>query len=130
MKKLIFLASIFYLLFGGGDSLYANTSKNKICSDYYENISKNKHLKSSEEDKNVLIFEEINVDFEEDFHSNNSKDSDKNNFLESKNYFLKNWNNAYSNLFFLNYLKNRFEVFSPFSGYSNPIYISIQDLRI
>ena len=75
MKKLIFLASIFYILFGGGNHLYANTSKHKICSNYNENITKNKHLKSSEEDKNVLIFEEINIDFEEDILSNKSKDS-------------------------------------------------------
>jgi hypothetical protein len=130
MKKLIFLASIFYILFGGGNHLYANISKDKICSKYNGNIIKNKHLKSSEEDKNVLIFDEITIDFEEDLNDFKSTDSNKNNLLVIKNNFLQNWYNSNSIHFNLNISNKRFEIFSPFSGYSNPIYISIQVLRI
>jgi hypothetical protein len=129
MKKYFFLILLINLLFNSGSNLYANVSKDKIHP-VKERFSKNNHIKASKEDQTIFVFDEINIDFEEEFHENNPDNSNENKFLVLKSNFLQNWYISNAKLFKLNISNNRFEIFSPFSGYSNPIYISIQVLKI
>jgi hypothetical protein len=130
MRKLVFFVCIFYLLYNGGNNTYANSFQEKICLITKEKVSKNEQTKFTEDDQNMILFEETDLDFEEELNNDNSKDLSKDNFSVKKSNFIKSFYNSESKLFVLNYFNNRFEIFSPFSGYSNPIYISIQVLRI
>ncbi len=127
MKPLVFLSYLFFLLFFGGNHLYANTSQEKKCLFTNDNSTNQKFSKITNNNQNIIILEEVDVDFEEELQNDNSN---KIKYIVKENYFLKSWQNADSKLFVLNYFNNRFKIFSPFSGYSNPIYISIQVLRI
>ncbi len=127
MKPLVFFSYLFFLLFFGGNHLYDNTSQEKKCLFTNNNSTNQKFSKITNNNHNIIILEEVDVDFEEELHNDNSN---KIKYIDKENYFLKSWQNADSKLFVLNYLNNRFEIFSPFSGYSNPIYISLQVLRI
>ncbi len=130
MKKLLFFLFIFIFQTYGGATLFGKTSREKIYSIFQKNINESNQSKLSDDNLNVFLLEESNIDFEDEFHDIKINNSGKITFLENHNNFLKSIQNFNSKLFVLKYRKNNFTVFSPFFGFSNPIYISIKILRI
>ncbi len=132
MKTIVFLFSLFYLLQGGENLLYANTKKqNDIYSVKNEDIIKNKSYEFSNEDQKITLFDETDLDLEEDIHnSDDFNDLINTEFLISKPNILTPWYSSQAKLFVLNYFNNRFEISPPFLWVSYPIYISQRVLRI
>jgi hypothetical protein len=133
MKKILFLLFVIILPFYGANNLFGNVTKENIAPISENNITANNKLKFSDNYQKIFLLEETDNDLDEDFqyNSNNSfkNNSFKNNFLNNPNYFLKKWLNSNLRIFTANY-NNNSTIFSHFSGFSNPIFISIQVLRI
>ncbi|TRX40913.1 hypothetical protein [Flavobacterium restrictum] len=132
MRTTVFIITFFVFLLGGGNSLYANTKEaNNSCFSISANLLKNKPLQFSNDDQKITLFDETDLDTEEDFHSSNDRnDSGKNLSYTTKYKALTPWYTLQSKLFVLNYYNNRFEITTPFLGTSYPIYISQRVLRI
>ncbi|PWA04092.1 hypothetical protein [Flavobacterium psychrotolerans] len=132
MNIVVFFLYVFSLLPGGGSFLHA-IAKNEqnSCSLSIQNLTKNRPVKFSNDDRKITLFEEIDIDLEEDYHNaDDASDGNKTIFFSDK-YTLPNpWFSSQAKLFVLNYFNNRFETSPPFLGNSYPIYISQRVLRI
>ena len=132
MKIAVFFLYIFLLLPSGGNSLYA-FAKNK---DKNNSFSSQTHIKKSpvklsNNNQTILLFNETDIDIEEDYHSKDDANEGNTTILIGNKYTSLNpWYSSGTNLFILNYLNNRFEILPPFLGNSYPIYISQRALRI
>jgi hypothetical protein len=131
MKTTVFFLYLFSLLLGGGNSLYAmQKDKDKSCL-YNDFLLKNRPLKYSNDDQKITLFDETDLDIEEDFHSGDDfNESVDTIFFGNKYSLLTPWYSPQTKLFVLNYFNNRFKISSPFLWVSNPIYISQRVLRI
>lgn len=131
MKAL--LTSIFLISFLFVDGQFCIASNiNKTASFSKSNtISENKSENYSNTGLSILLIEDIDVDNEEDFHDNENescKNKIKNLFPEN----VKNnsWLTLNSRILLLNYFNRKSANYLLFSGFSCPIYISQQVLRI
>jgi hypothetical protein len=130
MKKLLFFLFIIILQTYGVTNLFGNSFKPKYSSVSHTSTIKNYKSTLRDEEQNIFLLEESDVDFEEEFHDKNLNNLEDTNILENHNYFINTWVNFNSILFILNYHNNSFSNFRSFFVFSNPIYISIQVLRI
>ena len=130
MRAVVFFISIFFLLFYGGNKIYAVSQESSVSCLSDQNFSENNQFKFAEQNQNLYIFEPITFDLEEELHNSNLKDSNKKIFLIKDYNFIKSFYNINYKDYFLNHFCKSYQVFSPFSGFSIPIYISIQVLRI
>jgi hypothetical protein len=122
---------MFFLLLGGGEYFYANTSPNKNLKTTFQKLTKDKESEHILDDQSTTLIEDTDVDAELEFiDSEDDKGNLVNKFISSKYNLL---NTLYSSNFrqlLLNYYCNRFKI-APFSGTStSPIYITLRVLRI
>lgn len=127
MRKLIvFLVFMNLLLLGGGQYLNAGTPKNF----HHHTLEKKHRVKFTNQDQGSSIIEDADVDLEEEYlGSDDLKDGLKNKFFPTNYSLLDNWYLSFSSQTIVNDY-NRFKIFVPFCGQSNPIYITQQVLRI
>jgi len=129
MKAIINLVSIYFLLLGGGQYLHASMQK-----DYGKaahNFEKKHTVRLINQDSGSSIIEDADVDLDEEFHTGDTLNNlNSNKFLTGKQTLLDSWYLAFSHHFILDDYSKRIKIFTPFSGYSNPIYIRQQVLRI
>ncbi|UUF14301.1 MULTISPECIES: hypothetical protein [Flavobacterium] len=123
MRKLIvFLVFMNLLLLGGGQYLNANTFS------HHHNLSQKHRVKFTSQDRGTSIIEDADVDLEEDLLGND--DALLTNKLFAASYSLvDNLYLALSDQSAAND-SNRFKIFAPSLGHSNPIYITQRVLRI
>jgi len=127
MRKLIvFLVFMNLLLLGGGQYLNAGTPQN-----FHQHTLEKKHrVKFTNQDQGSSIIEDADVDLEEEYlGSDDLKDGLTNKFFPTNYSLLDNWYLSFSSQTIVNDY-NRFKIFVPFCGQSNPIYITQQVLRI
>lgn len=123
MRKLIvFLVFMNLLLLGGGQYLNANTFS------HHHNLTQKHRVKFTSQDRGTSIIEDADVDLEEDLLGND--DALLTNKLFAASYSLvDNLYLALSDQSAAND-SNRFKIFTPSLGHSNPIYITQRVLRI
>lgn len=128
MKTVVFLLCTFFLLFNGGIFSYGNTSSTKKISESKEQISNKSLVKlAGDNDENIFLFDDFDIDNEEDFHFNNTFKAQT--FGTGLNFFGC-WYTAEYSLFSLIYIKNIYTNSHLFFENSSRIYIAISNLRI
>jgi len=128
MKKLVLLfACMFLLLLGGGR--YANAGLYQLPNSHSQKFEGKHRVKFTSQSSDNTLIEDADLDkSDEDYSGGDIKDISEN--LSIKNYsFLDSWYLALSCQSLLDQSQN-FKVFEPFSGQSNPIYITQRVLRI
>jgi hypothetical protein len=131
MKTTVFFLYLFSLLLGGGNSLYAMQKEKDNSCLYSNSLLKSRPLKFSNDDQKITLFDETDLDLEEDFHSGDDFNESVDTILfGNRHSLLTSWYSPQTKLFVLNYFNNRFKISSPFLWVSNPIYISQRVLRI
>ncbi|MBF4487322.1 hypothetical protein GIY83_01095 [Flavobacterium sp. SLB02] len=114
------------LLLGGGQYLNAGTPKNF----HHHTLEKKHRVKFTNQDQGSSIIEDADVDLEEEYVGSDDLKDGLTNKLFATNYsLLDNWYLSFSSQTIVNDY-NRFKIFAPFCGQSNPIYITQQVLRI
>lgn len=129
MKKLVLLfACMFLLLLGGGR--YADAGLYQIPNSYAQKYEGKHRVKFTSQTSDNSLIEDADLDLsDEDFSGDKIKGAASDNFLLKKQSFLDSWYLALSCQSLLDQCQN-FKNFEPFSGQSNPIYITQQVLRI
>ncbi|KFF04219.1 hypothetical protein [Flavobacterium reichenbachii] len=124
MRKLIvFLTFMNLLLLGGGQYLNANTLNNS-----HHHLEHKHRVKFTNQDRGTSIIEDADLDLEEDLVGND--DGGLTNKFYAVNYsILDSWYLTFSGQSAVNDY-NRFKIFEPLYGQSNPIYITLRVLRI
>jgi hypothetical protein len=127
MRKLVvFLVFVNFLLLGGGQYLNAGTPKNT----HFHNLERKHRVKFTNQDQGSSIIEDADLDLDEEYLG----DHDLKEGLSTKSFatnysLLDDWYLTFSRQLMVNSY-NRFEIFVPFCGQSNPIYITQRVLRI
>ena len=127
MRKLIVsLVFMNLLLFGGGQYLNAGTPQNFR----HHTIEKKHRVKFTNQDQGSSIIEDADLDLEEEYlGSDTLTDGLTAKFFTANYSLLDNWYLTFSNQNAANDF-NRFKIFVPNFGDSNPIYITQRVLRI
>lgn len=131
MKTLVFFIYMFFLLLGGGEYFYANTSPNKNLKTTFQKLTKDKESEHILDDQSTTLIEDTDVDAELEFiDSEDDKGNLVNKFISSKYNLLNTLYTSNFRQLLLNYYCTRFKI-APFSGTStSPIYITLRVLRI
>ena len=127
MRKLIvFLVFMNLLLLGGGQYLNAGTPQNF----HHHNLEKKHRVKFTNQDQGSSIIEDAaDIDTEEEYLGSDDLIDFSNKFFATNYSLLDNWYLTFSNQNAVNDF-NRFKIFVPNFGHSNPIYITQRVLRI
>lgn len=127
MKRIIlFFVFVNFLLLSGGQFLNASTIHNSAT----HNLEKKHNVKITNQEQGNSIIEDADFDFEEDSlgkDGGNNKLTDK--FFTENYSLLHGWYLTFSAQNLSNDA-NRFKIFVPLYGQSNPIYITQRVLRI
>ncbi|MFW0738128.1 hypothetical protein [Flavobacterium sp. N502536] len=127
MRKLVvFLVFMNLLLLGGGQYLNAGTPKDT----HPHNLEKKHRVKFTNQEQGSSIIEDADIDTEEEYlGSDDLKDGLTNKFFATNYSLLDSWYLSFASQTGVNDY-NRFKIFLPFCGNSNPIYITQRVLRI
>ncbi len=127
MRKLIvFLVFMNLLLFGGGQYLNAGTLHNS----HLHTFEKKHRVKFTNQDQGSSVIEDAaDIDLEEEYLGGDLNDGLTNKFYAANYSLLDSWYLTFSSQNAANDY-NRFKIFVPFCGQSNPIYITQRVLRI
>jgi hypothetical protein len=131
MRAIVIFVYLCFHLLGGGCHLHADTNKSSdnYASSYH--LTKSIKEKLLNQDMGSLLIEDADVDLDEEHLSgDDAKNELSNKFLFKKNNLLDSWYLAFPNQFVLNDNSDCFNLFLPFCGHSNPIYIRQRVLRI
>jgi len=128
MKKLVLLfACMFLLLLGGGR--YANAGLYQIPNSHAHSYEGKHRVKFTSPSSDNTLIEDADLGADED-HPGDDVNNGFSDHLLIKNYsFLDSWYLALSCQSLLSQCQN-FKIFEPFTGQSNPIYITQRVLRI
>ena len=131
MRRIILISYLFTLLLVGGSKMHANVLKfdmNSIVN--VEGLSVSK-VQYSNLYPTFILIEYTDFDLDEEYSGNaDYKSSKTNQCLQTKNYFLENWNKSNSTYSSSNTSYIRYYLTKPVFGLSTPIYIAIRVLRI
>ena len=131
MKANIYYIFLIFLLPLGGNHLFANTHQSATSFSFSKDGAKRQQVKHKNSNHHSTINVIIDVDFDEEFHTNeNRKDVNSNNLLANTKGFLNNWYLTLSDPFLFKNYSNNFKTLASFSIHSNPIYLIIRDFRI
>lgn len=127
MRKLVvFLVFMNFLLLGGGQYLNAGTPKDS----HLHNLERKHRVKFTNQEQGSSIIEDADVEPEEEYlGSDDLQDGLTNKFFATNYSLLDDWYLSFSSQIAVNGY-NRFKIFLPFFGNSNPIYITQRVLRI
>ncbi len=130
MRVVLYIFGLFFLLIGGKQSLYADKQQNKAIASYnhYQNYSRS--LKLSNKEQFNTIFEESDLDVEEEHFGEDLHDE-----FDAKVWNVKKHLNGLGYWYTSNrYVSNYYNSLIPISPFlcSNPtpIFIKLQVLRI
>ena len=130
MRVITFMLYLGFLLIGGSYS-YAGTQSGNNVNLSLQNFAHKKHVKPTIEDQNVLVIEDSDVDFEDDFFANdNFNDNCNTNFLVGKYYLLHTMYSLNSKQFALFDCKKHCKTVPFLRVNWCPIYLSQKVLRI
>ncbi|MEN2401514.1 hypothetical protein GKZ90_0017110 [Flavobacterium sp. MC2016-06] len=122
----MFLVFMNLLLLGGGQYLNASTHQNS----HFHNLEGKHRVKFTNQDQGSSIIEDADLDLEEEFVGCDDLKGGLTNKFFAVNYsLLDSWYLTFSGQSTVNDY-NRFKIFEPVYGQSNPIYITQRVLRI
>ena len=125
-KIIVFLVFMNFLLLGGGQYLNAGTPQTFR----HHTLEKKHHIKFTNQEQGSSIIEDADLDLDEEYLGSDNLNDVLSNKLFTTNYsLLDNWYLTFSRQMAVN-TYNRFKIFVPFCGESNPIYITQRVLRI
>lgn len=125
-KLLVFLTFMNMLLLGGGQYLNANT----LTDSQHHHLVHKHRVKFTNQDRGSSVIEDADVDLEEDLLGNDDLKGGLTNKFFAVQYSLRNdLYLALSDQAAINDY-NRFKIYGPVYGQSNPIYITLRVLRI
>jgi hypothetical protein len=129
VKGFLFIASLFFLLFGRQNHTFASTHCNRICYVSVKNNPQKLQQKIPLNDNSIVIIEETDVEEEttgcDEFkNGNQNKHSSQNNFYFNKGFLKKHQSCV------LNYYYNNLPSLPTFCANSTSIYIIISVFRI
>lgn len=131
MRAIVFYTSLCFLLLFGGSYLYANKNHSSESPSFTQNLPENQQIKVRTTVPFANLTESAAIDLDEEFHSDdNHMDTAANKVAAPNNSVLNNWYLAFSRQNISKDYTQRIKIFAPFCGYSNPIYIRQQVLRI
>ncbi|TRX21646.1 hypothetical protein [Flavobacterium franklandianum] len=131
MKANIYYIFLLFLLALGGNHLFANTHQSAARATFSEYGVKHEQIKHKKSNRHSTINVVIDIDFDEEFHTNeNQEEGNSNHLLANTNGFLNNWYLTFADPFFFKNRSDNFKISEPFSVHSNPIYLVIGDFRI
>ena len=93
-------------------------------------LVKNEQLKFVNTNQDLTFIEAVDLDLEEEHFKDTIKDTISNNFFDGNYTLLDRWYLTFSGQSVLKYFHTDSKIFAPFCGQSNPIYITLRDLRI
>ena len=130
MKAYVFFLYLFFLLLGGGEYFYANTSPSQNLKYISTKFTQNKHKKILNDDQSTTIIEDTDIDIEEEYQSGEDIIAKSLNHFTLGKYSLINtlYTSYYRKL--LNYHCSRFKKSQIFFTHGSPIYITQRVLRI
>lgn len=129
MKSFLFIASLFFLLFGRQNHTFASTHYNRTCCVLLKNNQQKLQQNIPLTDNSIVIIEETDVEEEttgcDEFkNGNQNKHSSENNFYLNKGFSKKH------QYCILNYYYNNLPSLPTFCANSTSIYIIISVFRI
>jgi hypothetical protein len=131
MKANIYYLFLIFVLPLGGTYLFANTHHNAPSSDFSKYGVKHEQVKHKNSNHHSVLSVIIDIDFDEEFHTNENPDEgNSNNLLANTKGFFTNWYLTLSGSYLYKSYSNNFKTFTLFSVNSNPIYLIIGVFRI
>ena len=131
MRLVTILIYLVFLLLGGKDCAAVSLNSCNVNHISNHSFTESKLIKLADEDHSITIIEDLGLDVEEEFHSdNNIKNSTESNFFVGKYNLVNTLYSSHTHHFVLNYFNKRYKIFLPLTGSSCPIYITQQVLRI
>ncbi|MES2573525.1 MAG: hypothetical protein V4572_01155 [Bacteroidota bacterium] len=131
MRAIIFYISLCFLLLSGGSYLYADMHNSSESSPLTQNLKEKLQIKIRNTVPYTNLTESADIDLDEEFHSEDDAiDASANKIAAQNNSLLNNWYLTFSSQNVSKDYSKRIKIFAPFCGYSNPIYIRQQVLRI
>ena len=131
MRAIVFYISFCFLLLFGGSYLYADRHHSTENRSFIQNLPENQQIKVRTTVPYANLTESAAIDLDEEFHSDDDhNDGTANKIAVQNNSVLDNWYLTFSRQNISKDYAQRIKIFAPFCGYSNPIYIRQQVLRI
>lgn len=132
MKVIVFYIHLCLLLLCGGNSSYADTHYSFVSNSFTQKFPEKEQVKLLNPIKNSMLTESAYLDLDEEFHSDDDYNDGTGNKIAAVNHnlLLNNWYLTFSTQIITKDYTPNTEIFAPFCGYSNPIYIRQQVLRI
>jgi len=127
MRLITFILFIFLLLSGGSTKIFANNSINNNCSVSFDKISKSRPLKVTQKTQNSILLQDTEIDLEEEF---NQTHRFKNNNLTKLDFEKYQFSNEFYSILIAHLRLDHFLNKNKNFGLPNPIYITLQVLRI
>ncbi len=128
MKRIVLYINLCLLLVAGGNSLFAATP-NVVNHSFSQILPERQQIKIRTTIPSTTLIESTDIDLDEEFH-NSDEFAKTSKQLVTKNGLLSNWYLTFSSQTISKEYSKRIKIFAPFCGYSNPIYIRQQVLRI
>jgi hypothetical protein len=131
MKAIFYILFIFLLLSGGSSKSFANNSSNNNFIKLTDKISKSRPIKYNNNSHNSIVFLDTDIEIEEecdqthDFKNSNLKKIDYEKYL-----FSNQLQSLLITSLSLDHFLNKNKNFALCCGLPNPIYITLQVLRI
>lgn len=132
MRLIVFYGYLCLFLLAGRNTVYANPFQAKSNFSFTPTFPQTPQIKFYNPIKTTVLIQSDNINLDEEFHNN---DDNHNggviNKLESKkyNFSYQLCLKGFAQITSKEYVQ-RIKIFTPFCGYSNPIYIRQQVLRI
>lgn len=131
MRVISIILYFSFLLIGCGSYSYAGAHTANTTNSSFQNFAHKKHIKPTIEDQSIVVIEDSDVDFEDDYFANkNNNDHCKTNFLVGKYDLMNTLYSLNNQQFALLECKKYFEIFLHSRVNSCPIYLSQKVLRI
>lgn len=131
MRAIVFYIHLCFLLLCGGNFSSADAQHGVVKHSFTQHLSEKQQLKFSNPIKNSVVTEFADIDLDEEFHSDDDhNDGTANKVVAENRSRLSNWYLTFSRQIIFKDYSQRIKILAPFCGYSNPIYIRQQVLRI
>ena len=131
MRAFVYYISLSFFLLCGGNTLYANTSYGSANFSLFQLQDNHQQLKHVDLTHHTVVIESSDIDFDEEFHTDDDYNGGNSNTVLAKNTGLpKNWYIVFADQYLFKTISTNNNFFEPFSGQSDPIYLKIGVLRI
>jgi hypothetical protein len=131
MRAVILYLYLSCLLLCGGNDLFAASHHSATNFSFTQHLEKKQLVKHRNSNHHSSLTESDDIDSDEEFHSSDELQVDNiNKLFTAKLPLQKSWFLAFSAPLILKDYSKSLQIFSPFCGQSNPIYITQSVLRI